>query len=180
MANEKQAQAQQATIKKVVFVDPFTGIKAKEASEVIEYAQDVDHPDILGVELDKDTGNTVVVSTGKRDIPREIQEFKNDCGFEGMKNLIAQGKATPRDFYDDGKHGQDVANLPDNVNDAFRAAMAASSNSGNLFADLGVKPIYNRDGSIDQEATEKALTDAISAKFSTIKAEKEQNDGKTE
>lgn len=181
MANEKQAEAQQATTKKVVFVDPFTGIKAKEASEVIVHAQDVDHPDILGLELDKETGNTVVVSTGKRDIHREIQEFKNDCGFEGMKNLIAQGKATPRDFYDDGKHGQDVANLPDNVNDAFRAAMAASQDSGNLFADLGIKPVYNRDGSIDQEATEKALTDAINKKFSTVKVDnKEQTDGKAE
>lgn len=180
MANERQAQAQEATTKKVVFLDPFTGLKAKESVLVIEYHQDFDHPDILGVDLDKETGNTVVVSTGKRDIQKEIQEFKNDCGFEGMRNLISQGRATPRDFYDDGKHGQDVANLPDNVNDAFRAAMAASKQSGNLFAELGVKPVYNRDGSIDHEATEKALTDAINAKFSTIKVDKEQTDAKTE
>lgn len=175
--NEKQIE-EKKTFKKF---DPFSG-KAVDSTfdkySSVDY--DVNNQPILGLDLNKETGNTVVVVTGYRDIQREIQEFKDDCGFEGMRKLIAQGRAQPKDFYDDGAHGLDVADLPDNVNDAYRAALSAKSESGNLFADLGVKPVYNRDGSLDQEATEKILTDAIQKKFNVLNKIEVKEDAKAE
>lgn len=170
--SEKQTVAQ---AKAVRYVDPFTGRVAKTVSEVPQKeAVDWNVRPVLGVELDKDTGNTVVVSTGVVDVDQEIQQRKNDCGFEGMRKLIATGQARPIDFMDDGKHSGDISGLPDNVNDAYRAAQAASAQGDNLFKTLGVKTVFNSDGSINIEATEKAITAAIQAKADAAKAKTEE------
>lgn len=161
--SEKQAATQ-----KKVLVDPFTGRRAEVAYFDPSVNRDPNLMDKLDLELNKDTGNTEVVVTGQTDIDREIQEFKNQCGFEGMRDLIAKGQATPKDFYDDGRHGQDLSGMPDSIHDAYRAAMASSSDAGNLFRELGVKTVFNSDGSINFEATEKALTDAIQAKYAKV------------
>lgn len=167
--SEKQAK------KTKTLVDPFTGV-TKEVPIFAEEPKQGDPNllDQLGVELDKETGNTVVVVTGTRDIDAEIQQFKDDCGFEGMAKLIAQGRATPRDFYDDGKHGQDVAGLPDNVHDAYRASMEANSKSDALLKDLGIDVNDLK----TQEAIEKAITEAVNKRFEALN--KETNNAKTE
>lgn len=166
--------SEKQTKKTKKLIDPFTGIsKEVEAWE----EPDLGDPNViptLGVELDKETGNTVVVNTGDRDIDREIQEFKDDCGFEGMAKLIAQGRATPKDFYDDGHSGQDVAGLPDNVHDAYRAAMEANSKSDSLLNELGI----NVNDLKTQEAIEKAITEAVNKRFEALS--KETNNAKTE
>lgn len=162
--SEKQANEKKVYQK----VDPFTG---KAVASVFAKADkvNIDFNDFeeLGVELDKETGNTNVVVTGHKDLHREIQEFKDDCGFEGMRKLIAQGRALPKDFYDDGLHGQDVAGLPDNVNDAYRAAMESNNKSEKMLKDLGV----NIDDLKTQEAIEKAITDAVNKKFAALTKE---------
>lgn len=170
--SEKQTSAQ---AKKVQFVDPFTGRVAKTVSDVPQKeALDWNIRPVLGVELDKETGNTVVVSTGEVDIDQEIQQYKDQCGFEGMRKLIATGQARPIDFMDDGQHSGDISGLPDNVNDAYRAAQAASAQGDNLLKNLGVKTVFNPDGSINIEATEKAITAAIQAKADAAKAKTEE------
>lgn len=161
--SERQAK------KRITLVDPFTGINKKVPEVVVDDGTliDVDwnKRPILGVDLDKETGNTNVVVTGVQDVHEEIQHFKDQCGFEGMRNLIARGQARPLDFADDGKHGFDSSKLPDNVNDAYRASMAAGKGSNNIFDQLGIKPIYDKDGKVDVAATEKLLTDAITGLF---------------
>lgn len=152
-------------------VDPFSGKKVVSKFPKSEKLN-IDFNDVeeLGLELDKETGNTKVVVTGHRDIHREIQEFKDDCGFEGMRKLIEQGKATPRDFYDDGKHGQDVADLPDNVNDAFRAAVDSNKKSDAVLQELGVNP-----KGMSQADVEKAITDAVNRRFDQMQKEIKEN-----
>lgn len=160
-----EGQVRETEAKKFQFVDPFCG--KKTVAPVIEkdLKRDPNKMEEIALELDKETGNTNVVITGTRDLDKEIQEFKDQTGFEGMRKLIAQGKATPRDFFDDGKHGQDVSGLPDNVHDAYRAAQANNAESANLFKKLGISPIYSADGSIDMAATENAISNAIKSVF---------------
>lgn len=163
----------EGSLEKVSYVDPFCGIvsKKKYAKKVIKEV-DWNLQQVLGVELDKETGNTKVVVTGEVNIDKEIQERVNDSGFEGMRRLIATGQARPIDFMDDGKHGVDATKMPDNVNDAYRAALAANDESNGVFGKLGVNPVYNADGSINMEATESALTNAIKSAFEQLNKEK--------
>lgn len=91
-----------------------------------------------------------------------------------MAKLIQQGRATPRDFYDDGKSGGDFSKVPDNVHDAYRLAANDSVKFGNIFRELGVRTVFNEDGSINIEATEKALTEAVRARFEAVNKPKEE------
>lgn len=170
--SEKQTSPQK---KQVRYVDPFTGRVAAKATEVpAEKTVDWNIRPVLGVELDKETGNTVVVSTGVVNIDSEIQQYKDQCGFEGMRKLIATGQARPVDFMDDGNHSGDISGMPDNVHDAYRAAQAAAAQGDNLFKSLGVKTVFNSDGSINIEATEKAITAAIQAKAAAVQNKTEE------
>lgn len=166
--SEKQAR------KTKTLVDPFTGRKTEVEAYEEPKEGDPNILPILGVELDKETGNTLVVSTGERDLHKEIQEFKDQCGFEGMLALIQQGRATPKDFYDDGHGGQDVAGLPDNVNDAYRAAMEANKNSDAVLDDLGI----NVKDLKTQEAIEKAITEAVNKRFEALSKEVKTDEAK--
>lgn len=166
--SEKQAEKAKVFKK----IDPFSG---KEVDSVFAKTDrlNLNFNDFeeIGLELDKETGNTKVVVTGHRDLHREIQEFKDDCGFEGMKKLIETGRAVPRDFYDDGKHGQDAADLPDNVNDAYRAALAANKKSDAVLKGLGV----DKDSLKTQEAIEAAITAAVNRRFEQMQKEIKEN-----
>lgn len=171
-----ERQVREVEKKTVYLVDPFTG-KTTPCEPLPEtLIRDANAMEEIALELDKETGNTNIVITGHRDLDKEIQEFKDQTGFEGMRKLIAQGKATPRDFFDDGKHGQDVSGLPDNVNDAYRAAQANNAQSDNLFKKLGISPIYNADGSIDMAATENAISNAIKSVFESAQNKEVKED----
>lgn len=151
--------------KTVTLVDPFTG-HSRQGCDPVQEKEEIDYNQFqeIGLELDKDTGNTVVVVTGTFDMQKKIQEFKDQCGFEGMRKLIAAGQATPKDFYDDGKHGQDVSGLPDNVNDAFRAAQASGLKKDEMLAKLGV------DESDGIDETEQKIKAAVEAYFKNLAA----------
>lgn len=156
-------------VEKVSLVDPFCGAVSKKKYIPFQRPDlDYNKKDILGVELDKETGNTKVVVTGTEDIDRQIQECLEDSGFESMKRLIATGQARPLDFADDGKGGKDITNLPDNVNDAYRAALAAKESSDKVNGQFNIKPVYNADGSINMEATEKSINDAVRNMFASV------------
>lgn len=171
-----EGQVKKAEEKTVYFVDPFSGKKTLALSLEKDLVRDPNKMDEIALELDKETGNTKIVITGTRDLDKEIQEFKDQTGFEGMRKLISQGKATPRDFFDDGQHGQDVTGLPDNVHDAYRAAQANNAESDNLFKKLGISPIYNADGSIDMTATENAISNAIKSVFDAAQKKEVKED----
>lgn len=173
--SERQVKAQEKkTFKKV---DPFSGRVFESDIPVVKpHSIDWNRVETLGVELDKETGNTSAVVTSTVELDKQIQEYKDDCGFEGMANLIQKGRATPRDFYDDGKSGGDFSQVPDNIHDAYRLAAKDSVKSGNILRELGVRTVFNEDGSINIEATEKALTDAVRARFESIKPKEEVSD----
>lgn len=171
-----EGQVREVEKKTVYLLDPFTGKKTLSEPLPETLKRDANAMEEIALELDKETGNTNIVITGHRDLDKEIQEFKDQTGFEGMRKLIAQGKATPRDFFDDGKHGQDVSGLPDNVNDAYRVAQANNAQSDNLFKKLGISPIYNADGSIDMAATENAISNAIKSVFESAQKKEVKED----
>lgn len=161
--------------KKVTIVDPFSGYQSPGCDPLpVVVPVDWNKRPELGLELDTETGNTKVVNTGDHDIDKEIQEFKDQCGFEGMLKLIRAGQATPMDFYDDGKSGMDVSGLPDNVNDAFRAAQASGLAKDQMLAKLGVD---ESDGIDETEAKIKA---AVEAYFKGLAAQATQEVKKDE
>lgn len=107
----------------------------------------------IDIALDKETGNTRIVVTGMRDTVEEIQACKEQSGFENMRHLLASGQATIRDFADDGLHGQDTI-VPDNINDAYRANLAAQEAASQVKDGLGIDSIpANSD--LDQLVTSK-------------------------
>lgn len=67
--------------------------------------------DEITVKLLED-GSTKPIVSGKIDIVDEIQTFKGDAGFEGMRKILRAGQAVPGDFADDGKHsGEDAPTM---------------------------------------------------------------------
>lgn len=155
-----------------VFADPFTGRPCKVVPAVVpEPQRDFNKVEILGVELDKETGETHVVVTGYKDIHKEIQECKDDCGYIGMQKLLATGQALPYDFADDGRHGVDLIGVPDNVHDAYRASLASNQEAKEMLSKLGVT-VGEHD---TQETIEKKITEAVKSKFGALtdKVEKE-------
>lgn len=89
-------------------VDPFGIVLPVDRSS---FAVDLSDPyvDVLGLELDKETGNTKVVVTGKRNTVEEIQSFKDECGLEAALRDISSGLLNPGSLCDDGKHGGDYS-----------------------------------------------------------------------
>nr|CAI9752413.1 hypothetical protein YKEOBPQY_YKEOBPQY_CDS_0001 [Microvirus sp.] len=90
-------------------IDPFGVVLPVDRSD---FGVDLSDPyvDVLGLELDKETGNTKVVVTGKRNTVEEIQSFKDDCGLVAAMRDISSGLLDPASLADDGKHGGDFSN----------------------------------------------------------------------
>lgn len=109
--------------------------------------------DQFDIELDKSTGNTKVVKVGKINIVEQIQTYRDDCGMELMKKMIAQG-ADPKVFADDGLHGADCT-LPTDLNEALAAAQAATAKANAAADKLGIQD-YAKSSDI-----EKLVLDAL-------------------
>lgn len=79
----------------------------------------------FGLELDKETGSTFVVEKDPIDLDEIVQSYKSQCGMEMAQTLLKRGLASEEDFYaKPGDYG-DVSELPDNLNDAYQAKLAA-------------------------------------------------------
>ena len=90
------------------------------------------------VEVDKETLIVrPVVET--YDVQAEIQTYKNQCGLEYFKLLLAQGKAVKSDAYDDGEHGFDTSVIPETIHEAHNNAQAGADVLAELAKALGVK-----------------------------------------
>lgn len=98
-----------------------------------------EHDVIIKTKLDFDpaTGKTTVNQEEKIELYPLIQSYKDQCGMEYVQKLIRTGYATADKFADDGKHGGEVPASTD-INDAYRASMAAKSSSDKLSAALGL------------------------------------------
>lgn len=86
----------------------------------------------FGLELDKETGSTVVVEKDPIDLDELIQSYKDQCGMEQAQMLIARGLASADDFAaQPGDYG-DTSTLPDNINDAYQANLKAQESGVDL------------------------------------------------
>lgn len=107
----------------------------------------------VGSELDKETG-TVTPVIEEVDIYQEIQACQNMCGLDLMKTLLAQGKAKPEDFYDDGQSGVDASAIPSTVHEAQALAQQGQQQFAALAKALGIE----EGETLNAAQLEKALT----------------------
>lgn len=102
-------------------------------------AVDLDKKELaqFGLELDKETGSMIIVQKDPIDLDEVIQSYKDQCGMELAQNLIKRGLADPDDFAaKPGDYG-DISALPDNLNDAYQASLAAKGVEKANGLDLG-------------------------------------------
>lgn len=71
------------------------------------------------------------------DLVKLTQSYKNECGIEAMKILLASGQASPDDFADDGTGSADLTPYPTNINDAYQAANATKAAAKKSVESLG-------------------------------------------
>ena len=88
--------------------------------------------------IDKETLEPVVKVT-ERDIDKEIQSYKDECGIAFVLRQIAAGRLSIDQIKDDGKSGYDVSDLPETQNDAFQQNEAIQEEGLKAAGDLGMK-----------------------------------------
>lgn len=79
------------------------------------------------------------VDVSKRDLDKEIQSYKDECGMAYVMRQIAAGRLSISDIADDGKSGVDVTGMPETLNDACQAALVAQELGKQEAAKLGLK-----------------------------------------
>lgn len=79
------------------------------------------------------------VKVSKRDLDKEVQSFKDECGFAYVLRQIAAGRLSLSDVADDGKGSADITGMPETVNEACQAALAAQELGKQEAAKLGLK-----------------------------------------
>lgn len=87
----------------------------------------------FGLELDKETGSSVVVQKDPLDLHELIQSYKDDCGMEFVQKMLSRGLARPEDFAAQPGDFGDSSTLPDNINDAYQQSLE----NAKLGVDLG-------------------------------------------
>lgn len=111
-------------VKYTPFGTPIRATKPSDCSKK-ELAQ-------FGLELDKETGCTVIVQKDPVDLDELVQSYRDQCGMVMAQNLIARGLASPEDFAaQPGDYG-DTSTLPDNINDAYQASLKAQESGVDL------------------------------------------------
>lgn len=161
MAESKEVKETQTV------VDPFGVIPPKP----IKTKADKRYLDTYGVELDKATGTTKVVVTGKIDLVEMIQANKDLCGMELVKKMIATGQADPSEFADDGAHGGDfsLGSDPTTVYMAAQEAAARASKASQELAALGLTEEQIK--TISGEDLHKLIMDKVNAVMATRQEE---------
>lgn len=90
--------------------------------------------------LDKETGSTKIDVSDKIDTCQMIQSYRDQVGVEAIMRLMAKGQLNPAAVADDGKHGLDISKLPDNINEARDAAIAAQGQKKEIAKIFGLDP----------------------------------------
>lgn len=149
------------TIKYTPFGTPIREVQPSDCSNKM-LAQ-------FGLELDKETGSSVIVQKDPIDLDELIQSYKDQCGMEQAQLLISRGLASPEDFAaKPGDYG-DTSTLPDNINDAYQANLKAQESGVNLSQFKTDQDIQDYVNKMIQEqlAAQKAAAD--SAKSTEVK-----------
>lgn len=87
----------------------------------------------FGLELDKETGSTVIVEKDPLDLFELIQSYKDQCGMDFVQKMISRGLASEEDFAAQPIDYGDSSQLADNINDAYQQAVS----NDKLGVDLG-------------------------------------------
>lgn len=151
-------------------VDPFGIVLPVDRSS---YSVDLSDPyvDVLGLELDKETGNTNVVVTGKRNTVEEIQSFKDECGLEAALRDISSGLLNPASLCDDGKHGGDFSSptMLAPMSNRIEETRAASA-----YADAAARKAGMDLDALHGDKVEEYLSGLIKAQIEKMKGDQKQ------
>lgn len=123
----------------------------------------------LGVKVDKETMRTVPDESDKVNLVELIQSYKDSVGIDAILRGIQSGQIDPAMIADNGKMSGDIADLPDNLNEAYQRNLAKDAAIQEIAAGLGIDP-----STINAENYSQVVTDAIAAR---IKAAQEQTSG---
>lgn len=117
------------------------------------------------VTVDKENLNVFPVLE-EVDLDAEIQTYKDMCGLEYFKLMLAQGKVNPEDSHDDGAHSYDSALMPKTIHEASKVADSVSAVVGEVAKQLGIK-----DGdAVSQEKLIELLSEKVAANIAAKSA----------
>lgn len=103
-------------------------VEPENAKWVFEYS----------VAIDKDTLEPVV-EVSKRDLDKEIQSYKDECGFAYVMRQIAAGRLSIRDVMPTEDQFGDSVGAPESINDAHQGTLEAVEAGKAEAAKLGLK-----------------------------------------
>lgn len=114
--------------------------------------------------IDKETLQPVVKET-ERDLDKEIESYKDECGMEFVLRQIAAGRLSIDQIRDDGKSGQDITGVPETINEASMMKEAAIEYGLKEAAKLGLKTFSEKElNDYIQNELKKAQAKAAEAK----------------
>lgn len=120
----------------------------------------------LGVKVDQETMRTVPDESDKVNLVELIQSYKDSVGIDAVLRGIQSGQIDPAMIADNGNMSGDIADLPDNLNEAYQRNLAKDAAIQEIAAGLGIDPT-----TINAENYSQVVTEAIAAR---IKAAQEQ------
>lgn len=171
--NEKQTEEKKEIAPAISPVDPFTGAVRPAVSGAVDLFQR--YLKQYGWELDHEACEKRVTGENIEDLDLYAltQSYKDQCGMELMKQLIASGQASPEDFYDNGQLGGDNS-LPTDINTLHAYVEAEKSNAEKAVGALGGN-LGDALASGDIEAYIKGLVDKAIAAQAQAQAPQEEN-----
>lgn len=102
------------------------------------------------------------------DVQKIVDASKDQTGLAYALRQINQGRLMPSQLADNAGTVSDVSALPDNVNDAFELAGAASLEGKKVADSLGIKALNEKD-------LEKIVSQAVEAKFAQAQAQSKKD-----
>lgn len=124
----------------------------------------------LKVKFDPATGSTVPEEE-VLDFQKVIESYREQCGVEFMIKQVKLGAISLASLADDGQHGADIAGSPDNINDAYQAAVVGNDNIAGLEKALDV----NLEG-LTQEQAEAAIKGKLAEIYAAVQKKEVNND----
>ena len=121
--------------------------------------------------LNKETGSTKVDRSDKVNLEEMIQSYRDQVGVEAIMRMMAKGQIMPGQVADDGKHGLDISQFPDNVNEARDAAIVAQAQKKEIAKIFGVNP-----KDLTPETFEKVINAAVEKKLAEAKQKEVKKD----
>lgn len=101
------------------------------------------------------------VKVTERDLDKEIQSYKDECGMAYILKQIAAGRLSADQIRDHGNEGADILGVPQTLNDANQLNLSAQEEGMKAASELGMKKYTEEEF---QLALNKAIKEASAAK----------------